>query len=399
MVKTTWWTVAVVGVAGALSVLMIANGAGGWRLGAALVAVAAFVLAWFTNGRRAIATDSVARGYVVTIIVLVGAACFLDLSLASLQAVAYPLIWMVLPTVREAIVGNVGLAGSVGVAFFLHSGPSAESASEALLVAGLSLTFALAMGLWITHIWTLSDSRQRLVEELQAAQSSLAALNRDAGITSERERLAREIHDTIAQDLTALVLLSEQSRRLLTGGDTSGAQAQLALLEENARLALAETRALVATTSPASLDAGLPSALERLADRFARETGITTTVSTTGTAPLDRPTEVVLLRCTQEGLANVRRHSRAHAASITLVSTRDAVTLTIGDDGRGFDTSAPSDGFGLGGMRDRLALVDGSLEVASGGQGTRLVVTLPGRCTDGPPPTAEADPACLEGAQ
>jgi signal transduction histidine kinase len=271
----------------------------------------------------------------------------------------------------------VGLALSVGVGFLLHSGASAASASEALLVSGLSLGFALAMGLWISHIWTLSDERQALVDELRAAQSSLAALNRDAGVTSERERLAREIHDTIAQDLTGLVLLSEQSRRLLAAGDTAGAEAQLSMLEENARLALADTRSLVATSSPTSLDAGLSSALERLAERFERETAIVATVSTDVTAVLDRATEVVLLRCTQEGLANVRKHSGAAAASVTLIASPDGAKLTIRDDGRGFDTGAANPGFGLSGMRDRLALVSGSLEVTSDATGTRVGVTLP----------------------
>ena len=95
---------------------------------------------------------------------------------------------------------------------------------------------------------------------------------------------------------------------------------------------------------------------------------------------LDRELEVVLLRCAQEGLANVRKHSRASVASVTLTRTEDLVTLRVTDNGRGLrDYSAAREtGFGLVGMRDRLALVGGSLEVRTGDTGgTRLRVAVP----------------------
>src|SRR5690606_19337239 len=122
----------------------------------------------------------------------------------------------------------------------------------------------------------------------------------------------------------------------------------------------------------AALDAGLVSALERLVSRFQQETGIPVTLDADG-AGLDRPAEVVVLRCTQEALSNVRKHSGTTTARVTL----SRGTLAVSDTGRGFDPTAPTNGFGLSGMRDRLALIGGSLNVASGASGTTLTITLP----------------------
>jgi signal transduction histidine kinase len=100
---------------------------------------------------------------------------------------------------------------------------------------------------------------------------------------------------------------------------------------------------------------------------------VRTDVATT----LDRDLEVVLLRCAQEGLANVRKHSGASRAALTLVATRTERSLQVSDNGAGFDATRPSAGYGLSGMRERLALVDGTLDLESGEDGTTLLVTLP----------------------
>ena len=157
------------------------------------------------------------------------------------------------------------------------------------------------------------------------------------------------------------------------------------MLEENARHALTETRALVASGAAVGVDGGgLAIALRRLGERFERETGIRVTVEADDAASLDRDGEVVLLRCAQEALANVRKHSAASAAALTLTVRAGEVDLGITDDGSGFDPSVPSSGFGLTGLRDRLALVRGTLAVtAAPGGGTTLIATLP-RATEVP---------------
>jgi signal transduction histidine kinase len=377
MTSTRWWDIAVAGATAVSVVLLVANGVEGPRLVAALIVLAVYVIAWVVIGRSAMCDRKRTVVYVAILAILTGLATFIHPSLATVQTITYPLVWMLLPTLRRAILGNIAVAIAVGIGYAFSFGLTADSAGEAAIVVALSLTFSLAMGVWISRIFDVSTERQRLVDELTAAQSSLAALSRDAGVTSERERLAREIHDTIAQDLTGLVLLTQQARRMVAAADLDGADRQLALLEESARLALTETRTLVATSSPPALDDGIAPAIERLGARFERETGVTVSVRTDVTAPLDRATEVVLLRCSQEGLANIRKHSAATVATVVLIATDHGTTLEISDDGSGFDPEDPGEGYGLSGMRDRLALVDGALDVSSSPAGTRLIITLP----------------------
>ena len=247
---------------------------------------------------------------------------------------------------------------------FLGLGAGLDALAVAGTIQGISLVFSIVLGLWISSIARRSEERQALIEQLEATRAELESLGRDAGAAGERERLAREIHDTIAQDLTGLVLTAQRGLRELRSGNTDATEKQLAILEENARNALTETRALVASGAAVGVDGGgLAPALRRLAERFERETGIIVTVSADEAAALDRDAEVVLLRCAQEALANVRKHSTAGTAALTLTARDGAIDLSISDDGAGFDPSAASTGFGLSGLRERLALVRGTLNV------------------------------------
>ena len=132
-------------------------------------------------------------------------------------------------------------------------------------------------------------------------------------MTDERGRLAREIHDTIAQSLTGLVMVAQRAGNRLEPVDGEAAasvRGDIELMEQMAREALTEARGLVASLTPVEPDAGLAEALRRLATSFERETGVAVTV-TADAAGLDRELEVVLLRCAQEALANVRKHAKA----------------------------------------------------------------------------------------
>lgn len=388
MTNTRWWDLAIAAGIAVCVGLLFANDASAVRLAAGSAILAVFAVLWFAIGRRLVRDHRSNTAYIVALVILSGLATLVHPSLATIQTVVYPVVWLTSGTTRRGVIANIAVALSAGIGYTFSFGFTVPGLGEAAIVVALSLTFSLAMGLWISRIFDTSAERQALIEELRAAQESVAALGRDAGVTSERERLAREIHDTIAQDLTGLVLLTQQGRRLLAAGDIAGAEQQLALLEDSARLALTETRSLVAATSPALLDeGGIAPALERLAQRFSRETGIRVTSTAAVDAALDRATEVVLLRCTQEGLANVRKHSGAASATVDLTATTAGTTLIVSDDGGGFEPNIPAEGigpggigpggFGLSGMRDRLALLHGSLDVDSSPAGTRLVITLP----------------------
>ena len=134
--------------------------------------------------------------------------------------------------------------------------------------------------------------------------------------------------------------------------------------------------------SPVPLEgATLVEALSRLAERFERETGVSTRVDTTavdGGPALSRNDEVVLLRGAQEALSNVRRHAGATSVVLRVSDVGGAVSVHVEDDGVGFDPSSAG-GHGLAGLRSRVAEVGGELDVVSApGDGTRVTVRVPG---------------------
>ena len=368
MVFNRWWHAAVAAAALVQVTVLLLPGLPPARLAFGLAVVAVFLVAWVLLSGRAADGNPPAIALTVVMIAVAGTGTAITPGFAIIQFIGFPLMWTLNSRLLTAVIANVALALAVGVGFLI----SRRLDSDALLEIGLtvlfSLMFSLAFGLWITYYATQSEARQVLLDVLTTTQDQLAAVSRDAGVVAERERLAREIHDTIAQDLTGMVMLAQRARQET---DASVRATQLAQLEETAREALTETRALVADGAPASLDAGLVAALDRLTDRFSQETGIMVTLATDDEG-LDRPTEVVVLRCTQEALSNVRKHSAATTATVTL----EHGTLIITDNGHGFDPEVSTTGYGLSGMRDRLALVGGRIDVASGASGTTLTISL-----------------------
>lgn len=379
MTESRWWTVAVLVAVVGLSVLVLFEVHSLPRDIGSIAAAAALAIVWFALGNRARADRCYGLIVAILFILLTSVSVGFATEMATLQCVAFPVIWTVLDRTRTAIIANIALAVSVAIGFYFGLGRTSQALGLGATIEGVSLVFSLALGLWITSIAEKSEERRRLLDELELAQEQLANLSRDAGVASERERLAREIHDTIAQDLTGLVLTAQRGLRELESGNSAAAAKQLAVLEENARHALTETRALVASGAAVGVDGGgLAIAVRRLAERFEREIGMSVSVSVTDTAALDRDREVVLLRCVQEALANVRKHSDANHSTVTVEIRGDVVELTVVDDGTGFDPAEVSTGFGLPGLRDRLALVRGSLSVRpSADGGTILVASVP----------------------
>lgn len=319
------------------------------------------------------------------VVLVAGALTAASPQLATAQAFLMPVLWALLPSVRSAIAGNVALVAAVTAGFVLALGPTAETVRTAATSEVLSLAFSIALGLWITSIAHAGAERARLLAELEDAQGELAARARDVGTSAERERLSRDLHDTVAQSLTGVVLLAQQARSALVAGDLTTAGERLDVVEEAAREALTETRALVAATAspgPAATDLG--TTLQRLGARFARETGIDVDVrvelaaGAAGAAgALAREHEVVVVRCAQEALSNVRRHSGSATARVVLRRDGDDAVLTVVDVGTGFDPALARDGFGLEGLAERLALAGGSLDLQSGAGGTTLTARLP----------------------
>ena len=237
--------------------------------------------------------------------------------------------------------------------------------------------------------WGFSRRRVRSYVTL-GAQVALALENlrlieeaRKTGVLQERQRLAFEIHDTLVQDLSGIVMNLETAEASMNGD--SPAFRYLDRARRVAREGLVEARRLVWALRPDALErASLPETLERLAGDWSEENGARASLSVTGTPrPLPLRAEVALLRTAQEALANVRKHAGADLAVLTLSFMDDRVTLDVRDDGVGFDPAAPNNGsdnggFGLDGMRQRAALLGGTFSIESArGAGTTLTVELP----------------------
>ena len=346
----------------------------------ALALVAVLGAAYAVLGAPAARSRSVprSRAYLAVLVSVVAGLVALDANVSFLLFLAFPQVWFFSNRPRDGVVGTVLLTAAVGVAFVVAVGTSADEVSAFALSMGVSLVFSLLMGLWIGGVITQSGRRADLIRELETTRAELAAAHHDQGVMAERERFAREIHDTLAQGFTSVVMLSQAAQAQLAD-DPSAVSDQLAAIEQTARENLAEARAVVAAFSPVALEGtDLAGALQRLADRFSAETGIAVDVEL-GAAGLGLPRdrEVVLLRAAQEALANVRRHADADAVTIRLRVAEGTAQVEVSDDGSGFDPAAAS-GFGLSGMRDRVADVGGDMDVETGpGRGTRIRVRVP----------------------
>nr|WSZ18597.1 sensor histidine kinase [Streptomyces canus] len=242
------------------------------------------------------------------------------------------------------------------------------------LFAVVTLVFSVAVGSYVIRIIEQSQERAALIAELDTSRHEVSRLSAAHGALTERQRMAREIHDTLAQGFTSLLMLIQAVEAELDH-DMPQARRHLALMDETARLNLAEARALVTDGTPADLDgATLPDALFRLTARHSAKLAVTGQVR-----PLPAGAEVVALRSCQEALTNCRKHAGSSATvTIDLDYADESLTLSVRDDGHGFDPGAACDGYGLAGLRARATEVGGTVRVHSApGGGTRVTVRLP----------------------
>ncbi|MFB4290628.1 sensor histidine kinase [Nonomuraea sp. ATR24] len=280
-----------------------------------------------------------------------------------------------------------GVAATAAV--LVGARPEPRPAGEMIFSFLLAVLVASTVGLFIQTISEQNRQRQAMIARLRELAEENASLQarfltraREAGVLGERQRMAREIHDTIAQGLTAILTQLEVVDDLVAG--VPAARARIATVRALARDSLDEARRSVRAMRPAPLEeARLAAAVEDVAAAWSRASGVPAPVEVTGEArPLHAEVEATLLRVAQEALANVARHARAGRVAVTLSYMEDVVVLDVRDDGAGFDPGAvePSaaGGFGLMGMRQRVARLAGEFAVESApGQGTGISATVP----------------------
>ncbi|MDQ2585362.1 sensor histidine kinase [Saccharothrix yanglingensis] len=285
----------------------------------------------------------------------------------------------------EFLPGRWKLAGVTATAVLaatsMHGGlPVPEPAAIGLYAVMVLIVVAVACTFTLFGHYTHEQSLRRkemvadmaaMIEENAGLHAQLLIQAREAGVLDERQRLAREIHDTLAQGFTGIITQLQVDDHPPRHVETA-----LRLAREN----LAEARRSVHALRPPALeDSNLPDALSEVAAGWTDQTGVPASVATTGAArPLHPEVEVALLRAAQEALSNVAKHAAASRVGLTLSYMEDVVTLDVRDDGAGFDPGTATDGFGLVGMRQRVSRLAGALVVESEpGGGTAVSASVP----------------------
>lgn len=354
-------------LAASASRLVVRHGLGGTTpallalSGVLAVGYAGGVVGWDALGRRG------RLGWLLAVV-----ACWLVLvaMAPSFAWCAVPLFFAALRLLspRAAVIAVVVLTGAVVFAGVYL----ADRVDPSLVLAPLAVA-AMAAVIFL--------ELQRLIDELVRTRGELAASQRAAGVLEERERLSREIHDTLAQGLTSMgILLQAADRQWDTAPDA--ARRHLRRATEAAAANLEEARHFVRALAPPALASGsLAAALAELAGPADAEPRVRFRVEGEE-YPVDVEVQAALLRVAQGAVANAREHAAADTVVITLTYLGEAVSLDVADDGSGFDPEdaapAPGRGYGIRAMRDRLAEVGGVLTVESApGAGTVVAATVP----------------------
>lgn len=292
----------------------------------------------------------------------------------------FPLIFLTLHLVPTRF--SLPLVGALwAIAAFL---PLLSDTTWSLAEAvGPAIGTVFAIGVYFTYRSLGREvTRQAvLAQKLLDAQEELVLSEHLAGRMEERERLSREIHDTVAQGLSSISLLARAARNNLAAGNTEEARTQLEAVSEQASSSLAEARRFVYDLRSPDLETSLPAALKSIAGRIeSRQEALgepLTVEVNCEEAHLPEPISRLILRVSQEALSNVAKHARATRAVLTLSVWDDELCLDIVDNGQGFDPDDHHAGFGLTGIRERVSEAGGAVEISSSESGTAVACRIP----------------------
>jgi signal transduction histidine kinase len=242
------------------------------------------------------------------------------------------------------------------------------------------------IGSWLAllrHAETSKQETETLLAELQEAHRQLqlyTAQAEELAVLEDRNRLARNLHDSVSQTIFSMRLTAEAAR-LLLNQDQAKARQQLVRLQELSESALAAMRALIHELRPTAIaEQGLIPALRRLLTLLERQHGLSTTFNVRGEPDLPDEQAEQIYRIVQEGLNNVVKHARTDRATVTACFGKEHLTLQIEDRGRGFNpewVGENPESIGLSSMRERVESLGGTLKiVSSADRGTRITVEV-----------------------
>lgn len=312
---------------------------------------------------------------------------------ADFSWLAFPLFFLHLHllTTRHAIVAVLLMTGAVSTAQWNQSG---ELHAAMILGPSFGAVFAVVMATVYQSLYSEGVNQRRALDELRNTRAALARTQHESGVIAERERLAREIHDTLAQGLSSIVLISRAAEKSLDTGTTALTKERIQTIQSVASENLDEARRFVRGLS--SNEAGTESLIDKLrrvcanTEREAAAQGSTLRCRFEHDGdpfPLPPPYEITLLRIAQSTLSNVAQHAHASTAVLTLGFIGSDVTMDIYDNGSGFEASAAlaspavrldGTGFGLRSVRERVTSMGGIVEIESApGEGTVVAIRLP----------------------
>lgn len=281
---------------------------------------------------------------------------------------------------RWGLAWLAGFTVVTGWFFFEQEGLSSGLQAMAIYAGGY-LFFGIITNA-LTQAWLVQRQNARLLNELQAKNRQLeayAAQMETMAAVEERNRLAREMHDTIGHRLTAAAVQLEGAERLATR-DPEQAAALIGAGRQQVREALHELRRTVGRLrEPVEVELSLPQALRRLAAGFQEATGLVVHLELPETVCEMTPAQrLALYRTAQEGLTNIQRHAKARQAWLRLECSADRLALHVSDDGCGLAEGTSGNGFGLRGLRERAAQLNGTVILANRpGGGAILTIQLP----------------------
>jgi NarL family two-component system sensor histidine kinase LiaS len=267
-------------------------------------------------------------------------------------------------TVQAAVVFTTRVAASWTSLYFVIA--SAVVLLDRGLVGLYAVFFYLAtfvvcaiFGHTVQQTELTSEHNQQLVDELKETQQKLQEL----AVVEERNRLARELHDSVKQQVFAISMQLSAAQTMLSESDKAFSAVTEA--EQLAQQAGAELTTLINALRPPGLESRtLPTAIQEYVKEWSRQNKIETEVNIDSTISLVPQLEQALFRVLQEALSNVARHSRADWTGVTLQNKNSHIELLIEDNGIGYDAEQVIKGIGLDSMRERIEAVDGSLEVS-----------------------------------